>query len=129
MIRQDTYLKEYDWCVTLIYNAKPANAAYIVRLLHNVGVSDTYIDEARSLLLSGSPNEGLTYNSLRTRQSIVVIGHVSDVWEWIDTIEHEGRHLIQGICNAYRINPNSEEAAYMEGRIFKQIVKEFAAGL
>lgn len=129
MIRQDTYIPKYDWRVTLFYNAKPHNVHEIMRCLWRNGIAPENYWEAQATLNSGSPNEGLTYNNPRTRSSVVVIGHTSDVWEWIDTVEHEGRHLVQGICNADNINPNSEEAAYMEGRIFKQIVKELVCGI
>lgn len=125
MIRHDTYINDYDWRITLFYNAKPCDASYILEALRQCGISTKSFYEAQKMLISGSPNEGLTYNNLREQSSVVVIGHVSDVWEWIDTVEHEGRHLIQGICNAYHINPNSEEAAYLEGRLFKQVFKEF----
>lgn len=124
MIRHDTYIRKYDWDVTLFYNAKPRDTSYIMRVLHRNGLDAADYYSAQRLLNSGRPNEGLTYNNPRRRRSVVVIGHVSDVWELISTIEHEGRHLIQGICNAYNINPNSEEAAYIEGSIFKQILKE-----
>lgn len=126
MIIQETYLRQYDWQVTLFYNAKPQNTSEIMRCLWRSGIAPENYWEAQRTLRSGRPNEGLTYNNPRIRSSVVVIGHVSDVWEWIDTIEHEGRHLVQGICNADGINPSSEEAAYMKGRIFKHIVKEFA---
>lgn len=128
MIRHDTYIPKYDWEVMLFYNARPCDTSYIMRVLWQNGIAPENYWEAQQTLRSGRPNEGLTYNNPRTRTSIIVIGHVSDVWELIDTIEHEGRHLVQGICNAYRIDPNSEEAAYMEGGLFKQIVKEFADG-
>lgn len=129
MIRQDTYMPKYDWRVTLFYNAKPHNVHEIMRCLWRNGIAPENYWEAQSTLRSGRPNEGLTYNNPRTRSSVVVIGHTSDVWEWIDTIEHEGRHLVQGICNADRINANSENAAYMEGRIFKHIIKELVCGI
>ena len=126
MIRHDTYIRKYDWGVILFYNAKPRDTSYIMRVLHHNGLDAADYYNAQRLLDSGRPNEGLTYNNPRRHSSVVVIGHVSDVWELISTIEHEGRHLIQGICNAYSINPNSEEAAYMEGDFFKQVVKELA---
>lgn len=126
MIRQDVYISTYDWHVTVFYNAKPHDASEIMRCLWDRGIAPENYWEAQKLLRSGRRNEGLTYNNPHHNSSVVVIGHVSDVWEWIDTIEHEGRHLVQGICNAYQIDPNSEDAAYMEGRIFKLIVKEFA---
>lgn len=126
MIRQESYISNYDWFITIFYNAKPRYSSEIMRCLWKAGVAPERYWEAQNLLRSGRSNEGLTFNNPRTHSSVVVIGHTSDVWEWIDTVEHEGRHLVQGICNAYRIDPNSEEAAYMEGRIFKQIVKEFA---
>ena len=129
MIQHDAYIRKYDWQITLFYNAKPRDASYIMRVLRRNGIAPENYWEAQSVLRSGRPNEGLTYNNPRTRSSVVVIGHTSDAWELIDTIEHEGRHLIQGICNADNINPNSEEAAYMEGRIFKQIVKELVCGI
>lgn len=128
MIRHDTYIKDYDWDVTLFYNAKPRDTSYIMRELWKCGIPAENYYEASHTLSNGKQNQGLTYNNSRDHRSIIVIGHVSDVWELIDTVEHEGRHLIQGICNAYGINPNSERAAYMEGRAFKQIFKEVAYG-
>lgn len=124
MIQHVTYIREYDWEVTLFYNAKPYDARYILRVLRQDGIGDGDYYDAKALLYNGVPNEGLTYNNPKKRVSIVVIGHVSDAWELIDTIEHEVRHLIQGICNANHIDPNSEEAAYLEGGFFKQVVKE-----
>lgn len=129
MIRQDTYIPKYDWRVKLFYNAKPCDTSYIMRVLHRNGINAESYFDAQRLLYSGRPNEGLTYNNPRTHVSVVVIGHVSDIWEWIDTVEHEGRHLVQGICNAYGINPDSEDAAYMEGYIFKYILKDFARSM
>lgn len=128
MVRHDTYIRKYDWNITLFYNAKPRDTSYIMRVLWNSGIAPENYWEAQNTLCSGRPNEGLTYNNPRTHSSVVVIGHVSDMWELIDTIEHEGRHLIQGICNAYGINPNSEEASYMEGGFFKQVIKELVSG-
>lgn len=124
MIRYDTYIPKYDWTVTLFFNAKPCDTSYIMRVLWQRGLDATDYYNAQRLLNSGRPNEGLTYNNTRSRSSVVVIGHVSDVWELIDTIEHEGRHLIQSVCNADGINPGSEDAAYMEGHFFKHIIKE-----
>lgn len=126
MIRQNVYISRYDWNVTLFYNARPHDTSEIMRCLWDNGINPVSYYEAESLLRSGRNNEGLTYNNPRRHVSVVVIGHVSDVWEWIDTVEHEGRHLIQGICRTYQIDPDSEDAAYMEGHIFKQIVKDFA---
>lgn len=114
MIRQDVHFNMMDWDVTLFYNAKPYDASEIMRCLWNNGISPEKYWEAQMLLRSGRRNEGLTCTKPRYHSSIVVIGHVSDIWEWIDTVEHEGRHLAQGICNHYGIDPNSEEAAYME---------------
>lgn len=129
MIRQDSYLENYDWTVTIFYDATPTHSSEIMRCLWQRGIAPENYWEAQRTLQSGRPNEGLTYNNPRTRASVIVIGHVSDIWEFIDTIEHEGRHLVQGICNVDHINPNSEDAAYMEGHIFKQLVKEFAYGM
>lgn len=129
MIRHDTYIRKYDWSVTLFYNAKPRDTSYIMRVLHNNGLDATDYYNAQRLLNSERPNKGLTYNNPHRHCPVVVIGHVTDVWELISTIEHEGRHLIQGICNAHGINPDSEDAAYMEGDIFKQIIKELATSL
>ena len=129
MIRQDVHLHKYGWDITLFYNAKPDDAHIILQCLWDSGISTRKYHEARMMLRSGTPNEGLTYTSPRYHCSVVVIGHVSSVWEWIDTVEHEARHLVQGICNAYGIDPDSEQAAYMEGHLFKKIVKEFAYGM
>lgn len=124
MIRHDIYLDICDWNITLFYNVKPYDAPEIMDVLWNSGIPTTDYREAKDMLTSGNPNEGLTFNNSFYKHSVVVIGHVSNIWELIDTIEHEGRHLIQGICNRYHVDPNSEYAAYLEGKIFKRIIKD-----
>ena len=124
MIRHDVYLDICDWSLTLFYNAKPHNTPEIMDALWNIGIPTIDYYEAERMLMSGETNEGLTFNNSLHKQSVVVIGHVSDMWELIDTIEHEGRHLIQGICKRYNIDSNSEYAAYLEGKIFKHVLKD-----
>lgn len=125
MKKQTIYLTKYQWQITIFYNVKKQDVYNVIKELEDNHASDKVRRDVFNLLCGDRPNEGFTYTNARDRKSVVAIGFVDSIYEWIDTIEHEGRHVIQSICDYYGINPSSEEAAYIEGHLFKQAVEEF----
>lgn len=62
-------------------------------------------------------NTGLTYSSIRNRQSIMVISDTSSPAQFMNSYDHERYHLVSHIEDAFGIDPASEEAAYLAGHI------------
>lgn len=123
MIRQHVCLHKYDWCIDIIYDARHKDAERITRWLYDMGCPVKHIREAYDLLESGVPNEGLTYSDKKHRHTLVVVGHASDLFGALNTLEHEINHLETHICEYYDIDMHSETAAYLSGDIKEVIAR------
>ena len=123
MIAQRVHLHEYDWVVDILYDARPKNADEIVERLWDMGCPEQHLYKAGRLLRSGVPNEGLTYTDHENRHTLVVVGHTTDIFQCINSLEHESNHLEMHICEHFGIDPYSEKAAYLSGDIKEAIAR------
>jgi hypothetical protein len=53
------------------------------------------------------------------KRSIVVINKPTTLEEFVNVYNHEKNHLEMHICEAYNIDPHSEEAAELSGNLAK----------
>ena len=53
------------------------------------------------------------------RKSVVVINKPTTLEEFINVFNHEKNHLEMHICDEFKINPYSEEAAELSGNLAK----------
>jgi hypothetical protein len=53
------------------------------------------------------------------RRSVVVINRPTTLEEFINVFNHEKNHLEMHICDEFKINPYSEEAAELSGNLAK----------
>lgn len=127
MIQQILYNERYDWEVVLFYDVTPRYDYIVLDTLWDFGIAPERYYTASKLLHSGVRNEGLTYSNIRDRRSVVVIGRVTDVGEFINSCTHEVDHLADHICKHYGIPLGSEENAYLHGDLMQQIVTEAAS--
>lgn len=123
MIQQHIYLDSADWHLTILYDVRPNNADEVIHKLQHIGCSPLYLKKATDVLLSGAPNEGLTYTNEGTHCSLIVVGHVTDLSEALSTLSHEKQHLEQSICRAYNLDPYGETIAYISGDISAAIAQ------
>lgn len=123
MIRQKVYIPRADWHVKIFYDAKPANADEILDVLWDLGCEQRHLYKAEKLLRSGVDNEGLTFSNPYERESVVVVGHTSNLFEIFSTIFHELDHLQIAICRADGLKPDGEDAAYLMGDITEAIAR------
>lgn len=121
MLTQRITIPKYDWLVDICYDATPRNANGLIDKLEYMGCPHKHLHKAESLLKSGVPNEGLTYTDNENRHTLIVIGHTSDIFQCINSLEHECNHLEMHICEYFGISPYSEEASYLSGSI-KEII-------
>ena len=93
MLRQDIDLNGY-WHIIIVYNA-----------------------------FLGQEDSGFTHTNYNKKLTIVGIGQASSKEEFINTIAHEAKHVQSHICKYYKVDEDSEEAAYLMGYIIMKIIK------
>lgn len=123
MLRQRVILQKCDWIVDIFYDARPKDAEYIINRLWDMGCPERHLYKAERLLKSGVPNEGLTYTDHQNRHTIIAIGRTTDIFQCINSLEHETNHLEMHICEHFGIDPFSEEASYLSGDIKEAIAR------
>lgn len=121
MIQQEIHIPGYDWNVTILYDVTERNASPILDCLWDMGCKQTDLIHAEEILRSGTPNQGLIYSDKKNKESLIVIGRTTDIFQFLNSVGHEVNHLEAHICEAYDINMHSEEAAYLSGDI-KEII-------
>lgn len=117
MIKQNFYLEDWDWYVTVYYAVDTFYMDDILGNLEEIGCSEKKIDEIAESLVKHQYNTGLTYSNLRGRCSVMVIGLTSTPAQFQNTFDHEKGHLAMHICEVDGIDPFSEEYQYLTGDI------------
>lgn len=95
MIRQDIDLNGY-WHIIVVYN-----------------------------VFLGQDNAGFTHTNFKRKLSIVAIGEATSKEQFINTIAHEAKHLQSHICQYYKVDEDSESAAYLMGYLIEQMYNKF----
>ena len=121
MIRQEIYLKKYDWRVRIYYAVTTYWAGRILSDMERIGCRSVELAKAWRNLRSGDLNTGLTYSNYQTGETVMVISLTSSPEEFLNSWEHEKKHLARHIEQAYGIDPFGEEAAYLEGTIAQKM--------
>lgn len=90
---------------------------YIIKQLESIGCNSNDIKSAIDVLDSGKDNRGITFSNNETRESIIVIGETSCPAQFSNSFDHEKLHLAMHIAKQDKIDPFSEELAYLIGDI------------
>ena len=123
---QEFYLTEWDWWVKVFYVVEYIPLDLIISELKKIGCDST--DEVISLFEDDAENKGYTYSNLTRRKSIMIIGSTTCPAEFQHTYDNEKLHLAMHIAKEDKIDPFSEELAYLVGDIgfnMFQIAKKF----
>ena len=124
MIRQEIYIPRYDWRVRVWYAVTGYHTQTIMRALEEIGCDEARLKDAYWQLRTGGINSGLTYSNYRNRESVVVTALTSSAMEFVDSFEHEKRHLVTHIAKAMRIRMRGEEICYLDGWIAKKMFEK-----
>ena len=114
---QEFYLEDFYWTVKVFYVVDSIPLDYILDELSQFGCSKADLDAAELLLENNSKDRGLTYSNNTERESIIIIGKTSCPAEFQHTFDHEKIHLAMHIGQYFRIDPYSEDLAYLVGDI------------
>lgn len=115
----------HGWDIIFYYTPTEQEKKEILSCLSN---SD-HLSSITSSLKSAAKDTGFTYSDYSNCKSILVIYKSSSLGEFINTIEHEKRHLEMHICDALDVNPYSEEAAHLSGDLSQKMLEDALCGL
>ena len=114
MIHYNIYFRPYDWEIEMYVILKDC---YINKIIDSLqGSSESEIQQA-FINLSTRVDSGLikTFD----KRSVIVINKPTTIEEFVNVYNHEKNHLEMHICEAYGIDPHSEEAAELSGKLSK----------
>lgn len=115
------YLKvgDNDWGILLCwdYDSRDYDDMYVI--MDNFGLEEKEI--AESIKILSKPNTGMTVPDFSNQMSVVFISKTTSEDEWLNTLFHELKHVVEHISMFYRVDPQSEPAAYLQGEIGKQL--------
>lgn len=121
MIRQEIYIRRYDWRVVVYYDSHWEDAPTILRELDRYGVDDRTYYRAAQNLNGGLPDTGLTYTDKTRRLSVMVLSHTSSKEEFANTLVHEIIHFAEHIAEALGMDYEGEAIAYVGGELARSM--------
>ena len=125
MIQQNLHIEEIGWNLRIFYCPKTSSQRSIVlQCLCDAGCTGRNFRRAMTLLSSGSVNTGLIFSNKGERKSIIVVGHSSNVGEFINTLTHEINHFIEHVMKALHIQSGAEDEAYFTGKLFELLFRD-----
>lgn len=128
MITRDLYIKRYDWLVHFFLGASCYWTEEIIEALRKVNCPLDHILDSYESMDTCSLDTGITYSNYDLRETVLVVNTTSSIAEFLDSLDHEKKHLVSHMEEALGIDPWSEEAAYLSGDIMRDIagdVKRF----
>ena len=124
MVAQYIQLGKRDWNVLVYYGVGEDNFIEVADSLQQLGCPDK--DIKRALKVLTRENTGFTFSNSDYKMSIVCIGLASDISQFVNTAIHEAKHVQSHICSYYKIDGDSETAAYLMGHLVQRMYKMFA---
>lgn len=122
MIRQYIVVADNKWDILIFYNTNKSNADEIMDTLLSLGCP--YDSAFKSInILSTQYNTGMTYSNINQKMSFMCISESTSREQMFNTAVHELKHVQSHICEYYRVDESSEEAAYLIGYIAARVYK------
>ena len=110
---------EEDWGIVLCYDYDYMDFDRIWAIIRAAGLTDEKAQAAMSVL--SQTDTGMTLTSFGDMMSFLFISQSSSDEEWFNTLLHELKHVVEHICEFYRVDQKSEPAAYLQGEIGRQM--------
>ena len=89
--------------------------------LDDMGAPDDIVERCNELIIEGKPNQAFTYSN--GKRTCMYIGWTTSGDEFINSIVHELRHLVDHIADYHGL-VDDEETAYMSGDAAFLLAKE-----
>lgn len=120
MIKTEFYhIGDDEWGILLVYDYDYRDFDRILSMLRAFGLPEHRVQEDMSVL--SQPDTGMTLTIPSDLMSVLFISEATSDEEWFNTLIHEVKHLVEHISEFYRVEPSSEQAAYLQGEIGRQL--------
>ena len=84
----------------------------VMECLEDMGAENDILENAHGLIVENRPNQAFTYSN--GRRTCIYIGWTTSPQEFINSMIHEIRHLVDHIADYYGLS-NGEAVGYMSG--------------
>lgn len=120
MVTQGFSIGDRNWYIMISYDVRSRHDLREVRkTLLSAGCPSYMVDEA--CLVLSMWNKGYTFTNFRDHLTVSFISKATSHEQMYDTISHEQKHIVEHISEYYGVEPKSEEAAYLQGEIGRQM--------
>lgn len=110
-------IPKYRWRVRIFFPVTRYDTRAILQSMAAIRCPEEVMESAMYKLLYDNTNEGFTYSNGVMRCSVVVIGRFSHPAEFLNTFEHEVRHLVDNISDAHNGRLSREDVGYLTGEL------------
>lgn len=121
MITRTIYVPQHDWT----FRVYIAHTCYwtdeILGHLFRLGASPLVMGNANQNLRCGTVDNGITYASLKERETLMVVGQSTTAAEMFNSVIHEIDHACMFTFPLIGITPGTEEAAYFKGGLAREL--------
>lgn len=121
MIAHTFIVWQHDWLVKVYVDTTAEDADVILDELSSIGADMDVMRNAYRSLREGKVNTGLTYASPTYRETVMVVSRATSAMEYFNSIVHEIAHAGVYTCDALGIDVRSEQAAYFQGGLARDI--------
>lgn len=124
MERSKIRIEKYDWTVQLFYAVTCYQIDWILRALESIECPQQIQEQVEKNLLARNIDTGFTYSNKKIGKSVLVVGLHSSPAQFLNSFEHELRHLVDDISDTYGLNTGGEEVAYLTGDLNSTLWKD-----
>ena len=115
MVIRKVYIQQ--WSILFLFSFDQYDMDRIYDALLWAGAPNSVISHVEQNVHAGCLNEGFTYSEPSLRRTVVSVGKTSTGPEFMNTTVHEVAHVALHIAQEDKIDPYSEELAYLIGDI------------
>lgn len=115
MERSKIRIEKYNWNVEIFYAVTCYQTDWILHTLASIDCPQQIQKRVEKNLSERNIDTGFTYSNKKIGKSVLVVGLHSSPDQFLNSFEHELRHLVDDIADTYRLNAGGEEVAYLTG--------------
>lgn len=117
MKKGDLSIPEYGWTVRMYFAVTGYHTDDILESLDIIDCPKTIMQRVAEKMADRKLDTGFTYSNKRMRRSVMVVGLTSSPAEFLNSFEHELRHLVDDIADECGLPMKGEQVAYLTGDI------------
>ena len=121
---RDLRIDNYDWHVRFYFAVHGYHTRSILFSLEEIECPGPIMERVRENLEKPDMDSGFTYSNKTKRRSVVVVGLASSQAQFLNSFEHELRHLCDDIDVESAMQMQGEEVAYLTGQLNTMLWKD-----